>query len=52
MPKMSAINQQIMEGVLDGLDIYEIAEVLANEYNLNPAFTFKLVTELLDQYGE
>ena len=49
---MSVIHQQIMESVLDGLDIYEIAEVLAVEYNLDQAFTFKLVTELLEQYGE
>ena len=49
---MSTIHQQIMESVLDGLDIYEISEILAAEYNLDQAFTFKLVSEILDQPGE
>ena len=49
---MSVIHQQIMESILDGLDIYEIVEILAVEYNLDQTFTFKLVTEILEQHGE
>lgn len=49
---MSVIHQQIMESILDGLDIYEIVEILAVEYNLDQTFTLKLVTEILEQHGE
>ena len=49
MSKMSSVVMDIYELLMDGLDDWEIAEIIANQYSIDEDFAFNLVEEILDE---
>lgn len=48
MSKMSSVVMHIYELLMDGLDDYEIAEIIANQYSIDEDFAFSLIEEILE----
>jgi len=49
MSKMSSVVMDVYELLMDGLDDWEIAEIIANQYSIDEDFAFNLVEEILDE---
>jgi succinate dehydrogenase flavin-adding protein (antitoxin of CptAB toxin-antitoxin module) len=49
MAKMSSVVMDVYELLMDGLDDWEIAEIIANQYSIDEDFAFNLVEEILDE---
>ena len=49
MAKMSSVVMDVYELLMDGLDDWEIAEIIANQYSIDDDFAFNLVEEILDE---